>query len=67
MIKQFIDKLLRKAPGGSAARARKPNFGKRQDVPHSVHGIDPALVDKRAVDVVRTLQEAGFEDRKSVV
>ncbi|XAH21668.1 polynucleotide adenylyltransferase PcnB [Xylophilus sp. GW821-FHT01B05] len=62
MIKQFIDKLLgKKAPTGGAARPKKPSFGKREDVPQSVHGIDPALVDKRAVDVVRTLQEAGFE------
>ncbi len=59
MIKTFIDKLLRKgAPGGARKR---PSFGKRTEVPQSEHGIDPALVDKRAVDVVRTLKEAGFE------
>ncbi len=58
MIKTFIDKLLGKAEG---AKPRKPRFGKRVDVPASVHGINPELVDRRAVDVVRTLQDAGFE------
>jgi poly(A) polymerase len=54
MIKKFIDKLLGKS---SAA----PRFGKRQEVPASVHGIDPALVDERAKNVVTTLQDAGYE------
>ncbi|QHI97362.1 polynucleotide adenylyltransferase PcnB [Xylophilus rhododendri] len=58
MIKKFIDKLLGKSAGAAAS---KPNFGKRTEVPPSVHKIDPTLVDRRAVDVVRTLQEAGFE------
>lgn len=58
MIKKFIDKLLGKATGNSA-KANK--FGKREDVPVSVHGIDPKLVDQRALDVVRTLKQAGFE------
>jgi poly(A) polymerase len=30
-------------------------------VPASVHGIDPELVDRRAIDVVRTLKQAGYE------
>ncbi|RYF76792.1 MAG: polynucleotide adenylyltransferase PcnB [Comamonadaceae bacterium] len=59
MIKKFIDKLLGKSADGAATgRAR---FGKRQEVPASVHGIDPALVDERARNVVSTLQQAGFE------
>ena len=59
MIKKFIDKLLGKSP---AALARKqPKFGKRVDVPVEVHGIDPNLVDERAINVVRTLHAAGFE------
>ena len=60
MIKKFIHKLLGKtiAPGTSSG---KPHFGKRKEVAASVHGIDPDLVDRRAVDVVRTLQQAGFE------
>ena len=59
MIKQFIDKLLGKDSAG--ARAAKHPFGKREDVPASVHGIDPKLVDQRAIDVVHTLKRAGFE------
>jgi poly(A) polymerase len=44
MIKNFIDKLLSKAPG---ARKRAANpYGKRVEVPASVHGIDPELVDR---------------------
>src|SRR5690349_7787564 len=59
MIKQFIDKLLGKS-GGAATRG-KTRFGKRQEVPASVHGINPALVDERAKNVVTTLQDAGFD------
>jgi len=59
MIKKFIDKLLGKPSAGAATK--KPNFGKRTEVPPSLHKIDPTLVDRRAVDVVRTLQEAGYE------
>ncbi|VTU39645.1 Poly(A) polymerase I precursor [Variovorax sp. PBS-H4] len=59
MIKKFIDKLLGKSgAGGSSGKNR---FGKRQEVPASVHGIDPQLVDERARNVVTTLQDAGFE------
>jgi poly(A) polymerase len=54
MIKKFIDKLL----GGAGA---KPRFGKRQEVGPDEHGIDPTLVDERALNVVHTLKEAGFE------
>ncbi|RYY72770.1 MAG: polynucleotide adenylyltransferase PcnB, partial [Comamonadaceae bacterium] len=55
MIKRFIDKLL-----GGAGR-KGPKFGKRQEVGPEEHGIDPALVDERALNVVHTLKEAGFE------
>jgi len=58
MIKKFIDKILGKSDAASAGKAR---FGKRQEVPAQVHGIDPALVDERARNVVTTLQDAGFE------
>lgn len=57
MIKKFIDKLL----GKSAGRGKAAKFGKREDVPVSVHGINPKLVDQRALDVVHTLKQAGFE------
>ncbi|WP_219210110.1 polynucleotide adenylyltransferase PcnB [Variovorax boronicumulans] len=59
MIKTFIDKLLGKSAGAGASA--KSRFGKRQEVPASVHGIDPALVDERAKNVVTTLQQAGYE------
>ena len=59
MIKKFIDKLLGKT--SSSAAAKKPKFGKRVDVPVTTHGIDVNLVDERALSVVRTLQQAGFE------
>ncbi len=41
-------------------RKRVPR-GKRVEVPKSEHGIDPKLVDERAVKVVSTLAEAGYE------
>jgi poly(A) polymerase len=56
MIKKFITKLLGKPAGGNKAR-----FGSRTEVPASVHRIDPNLVDERAINVTRTLQQAGFE------
>ena len=58
MIKTLIDKLLDKTVRPTLRRSR---FGKREDVPVSVHGIDPSLVDGRALDVVHTLKRAGYE------
>jgi poly(A) polymerase len=57
MIKKFIQKMLGK-PSTSHAET---DFGKRVEIPASVHGIDPSLVDDRALSVVRTLQDAGYE------
>ena len=59
MIKKFITNLLAKATGSSQTSG-KPSLGKRVDVPVKTHGIDPTLVDDRAANVVRTLQDAGF-------
>jgi len=59
MIKKFITNLLAKATG-SSSNDGKPSLGKRVDVPVQTHGIDPTLVDERAANVVRTLQDAGF-------
>ena len=56
MIKKFIDKLL-----GKSTASKKHPFGKREEVGVAEHGIDPTLVDERAVNVVRTLKSAGFE------
>jgi poly(A) polymerase len=58
MIRKFIDKLLGKAPAPAAKGARIP-LGKRVEVAAAEHGINPELLDERAVKVVRTLQEAG--------
>ena len=70
MIKKFIDKLLGKTGSSDkppkAAKAKEADTGaapagKRVEVPKSEHHIDPGLVDERAVKVVRTLIEGGFE------
>ncbi len=55
MIKKFIDKLL----GKSSAKASP--LGKRVEVQVADHGIDPNLLDERAVRVVQTLTDGGFE------
>jgi poly(A) polymerase len=73
MIKSLINKILAKAPvkraaaaklapkdSAKGAKARIPT-GKRVDVPASEHGIDVSLVDDRAMKVVETLQDAGYE------
>jgi poly(A) polymerase len=57
MIKNFIDKLLGKSP----AKSKKSLFGKREEVGVAQHGIDVSLVDDRALNVVQTLKNAGFE------
>jgi poly(A) polymerase len=59
MIKKFISKLL--GQSSSTAKGKKHQFGKREEVAVAAHGIDPALVDDRALNVVRTLKNAGFE------
>jgi len=61
MIKKFIDKLLGKTPKASAADHGAAPAGKRVEVPKSEHRIDPKLVDERAVKVVSTLADAGYE------
>jgi len=59
MIKKFIDKLLGKP---AAAAAKKPSpLGQRVEIAADVHRIDPELLDERAVKVVKTLTDAGFE------
>ena len=58
MIRKFIDKLLGKSPLSPGKGARIP-VGKRVEVSAADHGINPDLLDERAVRVVRTLQEAG--------
>jgi poly(A) polymerase len=58
MIKRFINRLLGKADAPSAPGVP---LGKRVEVTPEQHGIDPALVDERAINVVTTLQNAGYE------
>jgi poly(A) polymerase len=63
MIKKFIDKLFGKTGSAAtgASRQKKSVFGERRDVGPQDHAIDPKLVDERAMDVVRTLKQAGYE------
>ncbi|MES2888522.1 MAG: polynucleotide adenylyltransferase PcnB [Pseudomonadota bacterium] len=61
MIKKFIDKLaspIKRALGRSSAAH---GLGKRVVLDQTTHGIDLGLVDERAIKVVQTLAEAGFE------
>jgi poly(A) polymerase len=63
MIKKFIDRLLGKSASASDADPAVIEVprGKRVEIPKSEHGIDPALVDERALKVVNTLIDAGYE------
>ncbi|SFB77419.1 poly(A) polymerase [Polaromonas sp. OV174] len=63
MIKKFIDKLFGKSGSeeSGAKRVKKSPFGQRQDIGPQEHGINPKLVDERAMDVVHTLKQAGYE------
>ena len=64
MIKKFIDKLFGMTGSTAASKARsskKSPYGQRVEVGPESHGIDSALVDDRAMDVVRTLKDAGYE------
>jgi poly(A) polymerase len=56
MIKKLINRLL-----GKSASDNKHPFGKRLEIGPQEHGINPRLVDERALNVVRTLKQAGFE------
>ncbi|MDC6166302.1 polynucleotide adenylyltransferase PcnB [Paucibacter sp. XJ19-41] len=62
MIKKFIDKLLGKPSAKAPAKSAPGSvLGKRVEVQVADHGIDPSLLDERAVRVVQTLTDAGFE------
>jgi len=56
MISKIIHRLM-----GRAGPKPSSKFGQRRVISESVHGIDHGLVDERAMNVVRTLQERGFE------
>ncbi|WP_418316496.1 polynucleotide adenylyltransferase PcnB [Piscinibacter sakaiensis] len=57
MIKKFLDKLL----GKPAASTSGPPLGKRLEIGPAEHGINLSLLDDRAVKVVQTLADAGYE------
>ena len=59
MIKNFIDKLLGKP--AKVSKPKGPSLGKRVEILQAEHGIDATLLDDRAVKVVQTLTDAGFE------
>ena len=61
MIKKFITDLIDRADNALKSKRTPPKFGKRQEVGFDEHGIDPQLVDERALDVVLTLKQAGYE------
>ena len=67
MIKKFIDKLFGRTDGqattstADAKAIKKSPFGTRVDIQVKDHGINPKLVDERAMDVVLTLKNAGFQ------
>jgi poly(A) polymerase len=66
MIKKFLDKLMgkpakAKTQAEAAASGGTSSLGKRVEVGKAEHGIDVSLVDDRAVKVVQTLTEGGFE------
>jgi len=56
MIKKLITRLLTGKGKNTAS-----SLGKRVEAGVNVHGIDPRHVDRRAAEVVHTLQQAGFE------
>ena len=56
MISKIINRLMGKSSPKPALK-----FGQRRVISEQVHGIDHTLVDERAMNVVRTLQERGFE------
>ena len=72
MIKKFIAKLFGKSDasrtsGTSETTARRVKkspsspFGTRHDITVKEHGINPKLVDERAMDVVHTLKQGGYQ------
>jgi len=59
MIKKFIRKIFGRGSADEAVLA--PATGLRVEVPFERHRIDLGLVDDRAIQVVTTLQKAGYE------
>ena len=56
MIKDLMNRLM-----GKKASKTGPDFGTEKRISPSVHGINPKALDERALQVVSTLQDRGFE------
>jgi poly(A) polymerase len=56
MIKDFMNRLM-----GKKTSKEGPDFGKEKRISPNVHGIDAKALDERALQVVATLQDRGFE------
>jgi poly(A) polymerase len=56
MIKDFMNRLMGKNPSKEG-----PDFGSEKRIAPSVHGINPQELDERALQVVSTLQDKGYE------
>ncbi len=63
MIRTLLGKIISTAAEKVAAKTsgKTARLGKRVEIGHEKHGIDPRLLDDDAVSVVRTLREAGYE------
>ena len=56
MIKDFMNRLMGKNPSKEG-----PDFGSEKRIAPNVHGINPQELDERALQVVSTLQDKGYE------
>ncbi len=61
MIRKFIDKILGKQPKAPEQTKAANPLGKRVELSAAEHGIDPKLLDDRAVKVVATLKDGGYQ------
>ena len=61
MIKKFIDKLASPIKKALSKASSSKVLGKRIEISQQEHGIDLSLVDERAIKVVETLADAGYE------
>lgn len=61
MIKKFIDRLIGRHNANPSGAKSSTRFGKQRVILLREHNIDLDQVDERAIDVVQTLQDRGFE------
>jgi len=60
MIKRIFKRIMGQPSAEPTASSKAPK-GQRHEVAAKTHGIDPRLLDERAVKVVQTLQDEGYE------